>query len=182
MVFASGFPRCFFLLFLKLKIHYESYIYLSTPVTIWYWVPNNEDADLQNLSRLTSIYYASSNRWKVLKKFVYIYFILTRGIILHEILFDEYNAPREMNFIAPDLAVTWRKWKQNTEFYLIAMIKGKSKEQKYSVLLFFSMLLIILLIILFPFPWRIFIKMVKCKSDIMPLNVFKSILWKVGVS
>ena len=56
-----------------------------------------------------------------------------------------------MNFIAPDLAVTWRKWKQNTEFYLIAMIKGESKEQKYSVLLF-CMLLIILLIILFAFP------------------------------
>ena len=81
-----------------------------------------------------------------------------------------------MNFIAPDLAVTWRKWKQNTEFYLIAMIKGKSKEQKYSVVLFFSMLLIILIIIFFAFPLRIFIKMVKCKSGIMTLNVFKSIL------
>ena len=44
--------------------------------------------------------------------------------------------PREMDFNAPNLAATWKKWKQNMEFYLTAMMKGKTEEEKYSVFLF----------------------------------------------
>ena len=44
--------------------------------------------------------------------------------------------PREMDFNAPNLAATWKKWKQNTEFYLTAVMRGKSEEEKYSVFLF----------------------------------------------
>ena len=44
--------------------------------------------------------------------------------------------PREMDFNAPTLAATWKKWKQNMEFYLTAMMKGKTEEEKYSVFLF----------------------------------------------
>ena len=41
-----------------------------------------------------------------------------------------------MDFNAPNLAATWKKWKQNMEFYLTAMMKGKTEEEKYSVFLF----------------------------------------------
>ena len=44
--------------------------------------------------------------------------------------------PREMDFNAPNLAATWKKWKQNMEFYLTAVMRGKSEEEKYSVFLF----------------------------------------------
>ena len=43
--------------------------------------------------------------------------------------------PIEMDFNAPNVAATCKKWKQNMEFYLAAIIKGKTKE-KYSVFLF----------------------------------------------
>ena len=44
--------------------------------------------------------------------------------------------PREMDFNASNLAATWKKWKQNMEFYLTAVMRGKSEEEKYSVFLF----------------------------------------------
>ena len=44
--------------------------------------------------------------------------------------------PRELSFNAPDLAVTWKKWKQIMEFYLTAMMRGETEEEKYSVFLF----------------------------------------------
>ena len=44
--------------------------------------------------------------------------------------------PREMDFNATNLAATWKKWKQNMEFYLTAMMKEKTEEEKYSVFLF----------------------------------------------
>ena len=44
--------------------------------------------------------------------------------------------PREMDFNAPNLAVTWKKWKQNMEFYLTAVMRGRTEEEKYSVFLF----------------------------------------------
>ena len=43
--------------------------------------------------------------------------------------------PREMDFNAQNLAVTWKKCKQNMEFYLTTMTKGKTEEEKYSVFL-----------------------------------------------
>ena len=44
--------------------------------------------------------------------------------------------PREMDFNASNLAVAWKKWKQNMEFYLTAMMRGRTEEEKYSVFLF----------------------------------------------
>ena len=44
--------------------------------------------------------------------------------------------PKEMNFNAPNLAATWKKWKQTMSFYLTAMMKDKSEEEKYSAFLF----------------------------------------------
>ena len=44
--------------------------------------------------------------------------------------------PREMDFNATNLAVTWKKGKQNMEFYLTALMRTKSEEEKYSVFLF----------------------------------------------
>ena len=46
--------------------------------------------------------------------------------------------PREMDFNATNLAVTWKKWKQNMEFYLTALMRTKSEEEKYSVFLFLT--------------------------------------------
>ena len=43
--------------------------------------------------------------------------------------------PREMDFNASNLAVAWKKWKQNMEFYLTAMMTGTEVE-KYSAFLF----------------------------------------------
>ena len=43
---------------------------------------------------------------------------------------------REMNFNAPNLAATWKKWKQTMNFYLTARMGNKSEEQKYSAFLF----------------------------------------------
>ena len=40
-----------------------------------------------------------------------------------------------MDFSAANLAVAGKKWKQNMEFYLTAMMRGK-KEEEYSVFLF----------------------------------------------
>lgn len=36
------------------------------------------------------------------------------------------QTPREMDVNAPKLAATWKKWKQNMEFYLTAMMKRKT--------------------------------------------------------
>ena len=36
---------------------------------------------------------------------------------------------KEMNFNAPNLAATWKKWKQTMTFYLTAMMKDKSEEE-----------------------------------------------------
>ena len=44
--------------------------------------------------------------------------------------------PREMDFNSSNLAATWKKWRQNMEFYLTAMMRGKTEEEKYSVFLF----------------------------------------------
>ena len=44
--------------------------------------------------------------------------------------------PKEMNFNAPNLATTWKKWKHTMSFYLTAIIKDKSEEEKYSAVLF----------------------------------------------
>ena len=41
-----------------------------------------------------------------------------------------------MDFNSSKLAATWKKWRQNMEFYLTAMVRGKSEEEKYSVFLF----------------------------------------------
>ena len=35
-----------------------------------------------------------------------------------------------------NLAATWKKWRQNLEFYLTAMMKGKNEEDKYTMFLF----------------------------------------------
>ena len=45
---------------------------------------------------------------------------------------------REIDFNASNLAVTWKKWKQNMKFYLNAMMMGKTGEEKYSVFLFLT--------------------------------------------
>ena len=44
--------------------------------------------------------------------------------------------PREMDFNSSNLAATWKRWRQNMEFYLTAMMRGKTEEEKYSVFLF----------------------------------------------
>ena len=44
--------------------------------------------------------------------------------------------PREMDFNSSNLAATWKRWRQNMEFYLTAMMRGKTVEEKYSVFLF----------------------------------------------
>ena len=44
--------------------------------------------------------------------------------------------PREMGFNSSNLAARWKKWRQNMEFYLTAMMRGKTEEEKYSVFLF----------------------------------------------
>ena len=43
--------------------------------------------------------------------------------------------PKEMNFNASNLAATWKKWKQTMTFYLTAVMKDKSEEEKYSAFL-----------------------------------------------
>lgn len=35
-----------------------------------------------------------------------------------------------------NLAATWKKWRQNLEFYLTAMIKGRNEEDEYTMFLF----------------------------------------------
>ena len=35
-----------------------------------------------------------------------------------------------------NLAATWKKWRQNLEFYLNAMMKGKNEEDEYTMFLF----------------------------------------------
>lgn len=35
-----------------------------------------------------------------------------------------------------NLAATWKKWRQNLEFYLTAMMKGKNEEDEYTMFLF----------------------------------------------
>ena len=35
-----------------------------------------------------------------------------------------------------NLAATWKKWKQNLEFYLTAMMKGQNEEDEYTMFLF----------------------------------------------
>ena len=44
--------------------------------------------------------------------------------------------PVEMDFNVPNLAVTRKKWKQNMEFYLTAIMRGKTEEGKCNVFLF----------------------------------------------
>ena len=44
--------------------------------------------------------------------------------------------PVEMDFNAPNLAVTRKKWKQNMKFYLTAIMRGKTEEGKCIVFLF----------------------------------------------
>ena len=44
--------------------------------------------------------------------------------------------PREMDFNSSNLAAAWKKWRQNMEFCLTDMIRGKIEEEKYSVFLF----------------------------------------------
>ena len=44
--------------------------------------------------------------------------------------------PREINFNSLNLAAIWKKWRQNVEFYLTAMMREKTEEEKYSVFLF----------------------------------------------
>ena len=44
--------------------------------------------------------------------------------------------PREMDFNSSNLAATWKTWRQNMEFYLTAMMREKTEEEKCSVLLF----------------------------------------------
>ena len=39
--------------------------------------------------------------------------------------------PREMDFNAPNLAATWKIWKQNMEFYLTAMMKDDETFDQY---------------------------------------------------
>ena len=46
--------------------------------------------------------------------------------------------PREMDFNSSNLAVTWKKWRQNMEFYLTPMTRGKTEEGKYNVFLFLN--------------------------------------------
>ena len=46
--------------------------------------------------------------------------------------------PRETDFNSSNLAVTWKKWRQNMEFYLTAMTRGKTEEGKYNVFLFLN--------------------------------------------
>ena len=46
--------------------------------------------------------------------------------------------PREMGFNSSNLAARWKKWRQNMEFYLTAMMRGKTEEEKYSVFLFLT--------------------------------------------
>ena len=41
-----------------------------------------------------------------------------------------------MDFNSSNPAATWKKWRQNMEFYLTAMMRGKTEEEKYSVFLF----------------------------------------------
>ena len=41
-----------------------------------------------------------------------------------------------MDFNSSNLAASWKKWRQNMEFYLTAMMRGKTEEEKYSVFLF----------------------------------------------
>ena len=41
-----------------------------------------------------------------------------------------------MDFSLSNLAATWKKWRQNMEFYLTAMMREKTEEEKYSVFLF----------------------------------------------
>ena len=38
--------------------------------------------------------------------------------------------PREMDFNSSNLAASWKKWRQNMEFYLTAMMRGKAEEEK----------------------------------------------------
>ena len=44
--------------------------------------------------------------------------------------------PREMDFNSSNLAAKWKKWRQNMEFYLTAMMRRKTEEDKFSVFLF----------------------------------------------
>ena len=44
--------------------------------------------------------------------------------------------PREMGFTSSNLVATWKKWRQSMEFYLTAMMRRKTEEEKYSVFLF----------------------------------------------
>ena len=44
--------------------------------------------------------------------------------------------PTEMDFNSSNLAAVWKKWRQNMEFCLTDMIRGKIEEEKYSVFLF----------------------------------------------
>ena len=44
--------------------------------------------------------------------------------------------PTEMDFDAGNLADAWKKWKQTMQFYLNAVMKQKTEEEKYSVFLF----------------------------------------------
>ena len=44
--------------------------------------------------------------------------------------------PREMDFNSSNLTATWKKWRQNMELYLTAMMIGNTEEEKYSMFLF----------------------------------------------
>ena len=46
--------------------------------------------------------------------------------------------PREVDFSAPNLGDTCKRWKQNMEFYLTATIRRKTEGEKYSVFLFLT--------------------------------------------
>jgi hypothetical protein len=46
------------------------------------------------------------------------------------------KGPGEMNFTAKNVAETWRRWRQNMQFYIGATMAKKTEKEKYSVFLF----------------------------------------------
>ena len=46
------------------------------------------------------------------------------------------KGPGEMNFGATNVAETWRKWRQNMQFYINATMSKKTEKEKYSFFLF----------------------------------------------
>jgi hypothetical protein len=46
------------------------------------------------------------------------------------------KGPGEMNFTATNVAETWRRWRQNMQFYIDATMAKKTEKEKYSFFLF----------------------------------------------